>query len=133
MPYCIRSRKKQAKIKVQTLLISHLALSDLLMGANMLILAIADAYYGQYFPSYVDTWRQSFACKLAGFLSIFSSEGSVFFITLISIDRMLGIKYPFGGHQLEIKSARICVTLAWLMALVISVIPISLTSDKENF
>ena len=131
--YCIRSRKQQAKIKVQTLLISHLALSDLLMGANMLILAIADVYYGQYFPSYVHTWRQSFVCKLAGFLSIFSSEGSVFFITLISIDRMLRIKYPFGGHRLEIKSARICVTLAWLIALLISVIPISLSSDKGNF
>ena len=133
LAYCLRSRKQQAKIKVQTLLISHLALSDLLMGVNMLILAIADVYYGQYFPSYAHTWRQSFACKLAGFLSIFSSEGSVFFITLISIDRMLRIKYPFGGRRLEIKSARICVALAWLMALLISVIPISLTSDEGNF
>ena len=128
--FCVRSRKQQAKIKVQTLLISYLALSDLLMGVNMLILAIADVYYGQYFPSYVHKWRHGFACKLAGVLSIFSSEGSVFFITLISIDRMLRIKYPFGGHRLEIKSARIFVTLAWLMALLISVIPISLTSDK---
>ena len=131
--YCIRSRKQQAKIKVQTLLISHLAMSDLLMGVNMLILAIADVYYGQYFPSYAHKWRQGFACKLAGFLSIFSSEGSVFFITLISIDRMLRIKYPFGGNRLETKSACICVTLAWLMALLIGVIPISLTSDKGNF
>ena len=131
--YCIRSRKQQAKIKVQTLLISHLALSDLLMGANMLILAIADVYYGQYFPSYVHTWRHRFACKIAGFLSIFSSEGSVFFITLISIDRMLRIKYPFGGHQLKIKYGRICVALVWSMALLIGVIPISFTSDKGKF
>ena len=131
--FCIRLRKQQTRNKVQALLISNLALSDLLMGVNMLILAIADVYYGQYFPSYADIWRQSFSCKLAGFLSIFSSEGSVFFITLISIDRMLGMKYPFGGHRLEIKSARICVTLAWLMALLISVIPISLTNEKGNF
>ena len=131
--YCICLQKQKAKIKVQTLLISNLALSDLLMGVNMLILATADMYYKRYFPSYAHTWRQSFACKLAGFLSIFSSEGSVFFITLISIDRMLRIKYPSGSHQLEIKSTCICVTLTWLMALVISVIPISLTSDKGNF
>ena len=132
--YCVRSRKRQAN-KVQTLLISHLALSDLLMGVNMLILAIADVYYGQYFPSYAHTWRQGVACKLSGFLSIFSSEGSVFFITLISIDRMLGIKYPFVDHpsRFKTKSACICATLAWLMALLISVIPISLTSDKGNF
>ena len=131
--YCVRSRKQQAKIKVQTLFISHLALADLLMGVNMLILAIADVYFGQYFPSYAHIWRRGFVCKFAGFLSIFSSEGSVFFITLISIDRMLRIKYSFGGHRLEIKSARICVTLTWLMALLISVIPISLTKDEGNF
>ena len=131
--YCVRSRKRQAN-KVQTLLISHLALSDLLMGVNMLILAIADVYYGQYFPSYAHVWRQGFVCKFAGFLSILSSEGSVFFITLISIDRMLGIKYPFGGkYRLGTKSARIFVALAWLMAFLISVIPISLASDKGNF
>ena len=131
--YCVRSRKRQAN-KVQTLLISHLALSDLLMGVNMLILAIADVYYGQYFPSYAHVWRQGFVCKFAGFLSILSSEGSVFFITLISIDRMLGIKYPFGGkYRLGTKSARIFVALAWLMAFLISVIPINLASDKGNF
>ena len=130
--YFIRTRKRQGSNKVQTLLISHLALSDLLMGVNMLILAVADAYYGGYFPSYSHTWRQGFACKLAGFLSIFSSEGSVFFIALISIDRMLGIKYPFGGHRLTTKWARISVALAWLTAFLISAIPIGLVSDKGD-
>ena len=126
----VRTQKRQGN-KVQTLLISHLALSDLLMGVNMLILASADAYYGEYFPSYAHVWRQGFACKLAGFLSIFSSEGSVFFIALISIDRLLGIKYPFGG-PLSTKWARFCVGLAWLMAFLISVIPIALATDMGD-
>ena len=130
--YFVRSRKREAD-KVQTLLISNLALSDLLMGVNMLILALADVYYGGYFPSHADVWRQGFPCKLAGFLSIISSEGSVFFIALISIDRMLGIKYPFGGgFRLTTKWARICVVLAWLMAFLISVTPIGLATDKGN-
>ena len=132
MAYFVRSRKRQAN-KVQTILISHLALSDLFMGVNMLILASADVYYGGYFPSHVDMWRQGFPCKLAGFLSIFSSEGSVFFIALISIDRMLGIKYPMGGGlRLTTKWARICVALAWLAAFLISVIPIGLATDMGN-
>ena len=103
------------------------------MGVNMLLLAAADVYYGEYFPSYAHVWRHGFACKLAGFLSIFSSEGSVFFITLISIDRLLGIKYPFDdGFRLTTNLARICVSLAWLTALLISVIPIALTTDKGH-
>ena len=131
--YYVRSHKRQAN-KIQTLLISHLALADLLMGVNMLILASADVYYGEFFPSYAHLWRQGFACKLAGFLSIFSSEGSVFFIVLISIDRLLGIKYPFGGGlRLEsTKWARVCVVFAWLMAFLISVIPIALATDRGD-
>ena len=129
--YCVRSRKKQGN-KVQTLLISHLALSDLLMGVNMLLLAIGDLYYGEYFPSYSHSWRHGFACKLAGFLSIMSSEGSVFFITLISIDRLLGIKYPFGDHMLSTKLARLCVLLAWLAAFLIGAIPIGLASNRAD-
>ena len=128
--YYVRSGKKQGN-KVQTLLISHLALSDLLMGVNMLILASADVYYGEFFPSYAHLWRQGFACKLAGFLSIFSSEGSVLFIALISIDRLLGIKYPFGG-PLSTKWARFCVVLAWLVAFLLSVIPIALATDTGD-
>ena len=129
--YYVRSGKKQGN-KVQTLLISHLALSDLLMGVNMLILASADVYYGEFFPSYAHLWRHGFACKLAGFLSIFSSEGSVLFIALISIDRLLGIKYPFGELQLSTKWVRFCVVLAWLVAFLISVIPIALASDTGD-
>ena len=130
--FFVRSRKRQAN-KVQTLLITNLALSDLLMGVNMLILASADVYYGEFFPSQVHVWRHGFLCNLAGFLSIFSSEGSVFFIALISIDRMLGIKYPFGGGlRLSTKWARILAALAWLTAFLISVIPIGLATDEGN-
>ena len=130
--FFVRSRKRQAN-KVQTLFITNLALSDLLMGVNMLILASADVYYGEYLPSQVHLWRHGFPCKLAGFLSIFSSEGSVFFIVLISIDRMLGIKYPLGGGiRVNAKWARIFVALAWLTAFLISVIPIGLVTDRGN-
>ena len=129
--YYVRRHKREAD-KVQTLLISHLSLSDLLMGVNMLILASADVYYGEYFPSYAHVWRQGFACKLAGFLSIFSSEGSVFFIALISIDCLLRIKYPFSGFQLYTKWTKFCVALAWLMAFLISVIPIALATDTGD-
>ena len=129
--YCVRSRKKQGK-KVQILLISNLATSDLLMGVNMLLLAVGDVYYGEYFPLYSNSWRHGFACKFAGFLSILSSEGSVFFITLISIDRFLGIKYPFGEHKLTTKFARFLVLMAWLVAFLIGAIPIGLAGNRGD-
>ncbi|XP_072023535.1 uncharacterized protein [Amphiura filiformis] len=72
--------------KVQNILLGNLAVSDFLMGVYMIIIASADVHFGQYFPMSAELWRISHVCKLAGALSIVSSEASVLFITLISID-----------------------------------------------
>ena len=118
---------------VQVLLIENLAASDLLMGVNMLIIASADAYYQQYFPSESDGWRNGPICKLAGILSVLSSEASVFFITLISIDRFLAVKYPRGTQRLTKKSATIALTSLWSLALLLSIIPTCTSGLNPDF
>ena len=118
---------------VQVLLIENLAASDLLMGVNMLIIASADAYYQQYFPSESGVWRNGPVCKFAGILSVLSSEASVFFITLISIDRFLAIKYPRGMQRLTKKSATIALTSLWSLALLLSIIPTCTSGLNPDF
>ncbi len=118
---------------VQVLLIENLAASDLLMGVYMLIIASADAYYRQYFPSESDDWRNGPICKLAGTISVLSSEASVFFITLISIDRFLSIKYPRGTQRLTKKSATISLICLWCFAFLLSIIPTSFSGVDPDF
>ena len=128
-----RCRRQGRENIIQVLLIENLAASDLLMGVYMLIIASADAYYQQYFPSESDEWRNGPLCKLAGVLSVISSEASVFFITLISIDRFLAIKYPRGKHRLTKKSARITVICLWSLALLLSIVPTSVGGKNPDF
>ena len=71
-------------------------------------------------------------CQLAGFLSVISSEASVFLITLISIDRFLGVVFPFSRFRFHTKSVRINVFIAWLMAFILSLLPITLRSAFGN-
>ena len=118
--------------KVQTLLITQLSLSDLIMGISMLLLAFGDVYYAEYFPYYSHAWRNGFVCKLTGALSMLSSEGSVCFVALISIDRFMGVKYPFSGRRLGTKSTRVCIGLIWLFSIFISVIPFILVDHHEG-
>ena len=126
--------KRQGKENIiQVILIENLAASDLLMGAYMLIIASADAYYQQYFPSESDEWRNGPLCKLAGVLSVLSSEASVFFITLISIDRFLAIKYPRGKQRLTMRSAIITLICLWSLALLLSIIPTSVGGKNPDF
>ena len=49
-------------------------------------------------------WRASVLCRIAGTLAITSSEASVLFVTLISIDRFITIKFPYSIHKLRVKS-----------------------------
>ena len=118
---------------VQVLLIKNLAASDLMMGVYMLIIASADAYYQQYFPSWSNVWRNGPLCKLAGTLSVLSSEASVFLITLISIDRFLVIKYPHRKWRLTKRSTLKVLMCLWSLALLLSVLPVSFSGWKHEF
>ena len=110
-------QKHGQKSKVQDLLLSNLALSDLVMGFYMLMIACADVYFGVDFPMYSESWRSGITCRIAGGLSILSSEASVFFVTLISIDRFICIRFPFTTKKLSKRSAFRVTTLIWLFAI----------------
>ena len=129
--FCFRYVEKDGG-KVQKFLISNLSLSDLLMGVSMVLLAGADAYFGVYFPSYASIWRSGSLCKLAGILSILSSEASVFFITLISFDRFLAVKYTFSSRRIGSTSVKVCVGILWFVSGILSVIPTLLSSAYPN-
>ena len=116
LSYRCRNRQENT---VQVFLISNLSISDMLMGIYMIIVASADLYYKEFFPS--ESWRLSFTCKFAGTLSILSSEASVLFVTLISLDRFMGIRYTFSIYRLGSKSSKVLSMLLWVIAIVLSV------------
>lgn len=129
--FCIRCFSKD-RGKVQSILILHLSLSDFLMGINMIIIAVADAYYANYFPSYADSWRQGIMCKLAGALSLLSSEASVFLLTLITFDRFQGVKYPLSSNRMRPKYAKFSVCVIWCVAILLSVTPVVLSGIYQD-
>ena len=116
----------------QNILILQLALSDLFMGVNMLMLASVDLYYSRDFPSFSDTWRESILCRIAAALSTFSSEASVFFVTLISYERYLGVRYPLGFKGIGKKRSKIGIAICWFISIVIAVVPSALL-QKDLF
>ena len=120
-------------IKVQDRFLSNLALSDLLMGIYMIILASADIYFGKYFPMLADQWRSGITCRVTGAIAIISSEASVFFVTLISIDRFVNIRFPFSKFKFKRQSAMIAIFSAWLLAFILGVIPSAFAGRNFRF
>ena len=106
-----------------SIMVLNLAISDFMMGVYMLIIAGADLHFGDKYSQVAKEWRSSGLCKLAGVLSVMSSEASVFIVTLISVDCFHGIVYPFSSRRLRKKSTTVLILLVWLLSLGLSVGP----------
>ena len=120
-------------IQVHSFLISNLAISDLMIGIYLLIIAGADFHYRGVYIVYDQRWRRSELCQAAGFLSTFSSELSVCTLTLITIDRLISIIFPFKIKNLEIKTARIVMCIMWVCVIVMAALPLMPIEYFQNF
>ncbi|XP_072043266.1 uncharacterized protein [Amphiura filiformis] len=119
--------------RIQSILLSNLAISDLLMGIYMVIIACADIHFGDHFPMRSETWRTGGMCKFAGTVAIMSSEASVFFVTFISIDRFICIKFPDSAKKDRIRSTFVIVALMWILSFALGLVPSVLAGKNFKF
>ena len=119
--------------KVFTLLLCNLAASDFLMGIYMVIITSADIYFGDNFPLQSEAWRSGITCRIAGALSTISSEASVFFVMIISIDRFISIKFPFSTKKLGKRPIIVITVFTWIVAFLLGTVPSVLSGAKFEF
>ena len=127
-------RKRGAHEKnVMSILLRHLAASDFLMGIYMFIIASADIYFGNNFPMQSESWRSGITCRIAGAMSIISCEASVFFVTVISIERLIAITFPYSSRKLGKYSVKVVATVVWTISFVLGIVPSVLAGLKFKF
>ncbi len=127
------SKLKGSKNKPQMLLILNLAASDFLMGLYLLIIAVADLYYGNNFLLQTATWRSSIVCRIAGVIGLVSSEASVFLVTLISFDRFMGVVFFMSRFRLTTRVTVKVLAALWLVAVGVSATASALSATSGNF
>jgi hypothetical protein len=111
--------------RVNSFLLTNLAVSDFLMGVYMLIIAYKDRVWdGVYFKHDI-SWRASDLCIFAGVISTASSEVSVFTLTTITIERMVCIVFPFKFQRWSMKKASAIMSFVWILGICISLIPLA--------
>ncbi|XP_033117159.1 G-protein coupled receptor GRL101-like [Anneissia japonica] len=108
---------------VQSILITNLAVSDLLMAVYMIIIAGVDLRYRGVYATFAEAWKTSFLCSFAGSISTLSSECSVFMLMLMSFDRAVTIANPFSNIRLNRKRCIKIIGVAWLVIILISFLP----------
>ena len=128
--YSKRGARKQLGFDV---FVTHLCVSDFLMGVYLAIIGVADRwYYGSY--EWNDRkWKQSVACQLAGFLSLLSSEVSAFTICFITLDRFLAIRFPLKDFRFKVKSAQALSVAGWVVGVVLATVPLLPFTEHWQF
>ncbi len=130
----IHCHKTQSTVHtVQSIMMGNHALADFLMGAYLGIIAVADFYFGNEYHVHSDSWRYGIPCRVAGFLFLFSTEASIFFLTLISFDRFMGAVCPSSNLRYTILSARLSCMILWLISIAVGVVPIVFASPESPF
>ncbi|XP_064080613.1 G-protein coupled receptor GRL101-like [Macrobrachium nipponense] len=119
--------------KVHSFLITNLALGDLCMGLYLLIIAAVDVNYRGVYFLYDAIWRTSTLCQLAGFFSTFSSELSVFTLTVITLERFVVIMFPFRVSRLSMSWTKVIMGGVWVCVGLLAALPLVDIHYFRNF
>ena len=104
--------------------VTHLCVSDFMMGVYLVIMGGADRVYMNTYLWEDTGWRNSVTCKVAGFLSLLSSEVSASIICLVTVDRFLVVRFPFSRLRFQRRSAQLCCLVLWTMGTVLATVPL---------
>ena len=125
-----RGAKKQLGFDV---FVTHLCVSDFLMGVYLTIIGVADRiHYGTY-VWYERAWTHSIACHLAGFISFVSNEVSAFLICFITLERFISVRFPLKGFRFTLKSAQVLSVAGWVVGVVLAAVPLLPFTEHWQF
>ena len=114
--------------------VAHLCVADFLMGVYLAVIGVVDRLYQGTYLWEDNTWKDSAGCKVAGFLSLVSSEVSALVIALITIDRFLVLRFPFSNFRFEARSAQVACFSVWAVGVLLAGLPLlSLTDDWQFY
>ncbi|XP_063236107.1 lutropin-choriogonadotropic hormone receptor-like [Bacillus rossius redtenbacheri] len=114
-----------SRLSVPKFLMCNLALADLCMGLYLLLIAATDAHsIGEYFNHAID-WQRGVGCQVAGFLTVFSSELSVYTLAVITTERWHAITHAVHvDRRLRLGAAVRVMGAGWLYALAMAALPV---------
>ena len=117
-----------------SIFVTNLSMADFFMGVYLAIVGVADEIYRGEYLWYDDQWKESTVCKIAGFLSLMSSEVSAFIICLITLDRFLALRFPFSSLHFSRSSALAACAIVWVVGIALATVPLlPMTSPWEFY
>nr|KAG5693992.1 hypothetical protein BaRGS_002290 [Batillaria attramentaria] len=113
--------------------VTHLSVSDFLMGLYLAMIGLADRHYLGTYLWEDSHWRHNPACKMAGFMSLLSNQVSAFIICLITLERFLVVRFPFSDYRFRKRSGHVACAVAWVVGHVTALVPLLPATSHWEF
>nr|XP_057914998.1 lutropin-choriogonadotropic hormone receptor-like [Doryrhamphus excisus] len=113
------------KLTISKFLICNLALADMCMGIYLMLIAFKDCDSRREYFNYAAAWQTGPGCGIAGFLTMFSCELSVYTLTVISLERWYTIvnALDFNKRLCMHRVANIMLA-GWIFSLLVAALPL---------
>ncbi|OAD62199.1 Relaxin receptor 1 [Eufriesea mexicana] len=111
--------------RVLTIIIRNLAVSDMLMGIYLFIIAVTDMIFRDNYNQVASSWMSSWFCTFVGALAMISLEVSVLILSFMSLERYMLIAAPLKGHRtMTPQTASASVIIIWIVGFTLALVPV---------
>ena len=106
-----------------SVLITNLAISDLIMGICLFVVASADQLFRGQYRNHHTQWRLGPLCELCAFFSTVSRQMSVFTLTIITTDVLMAVSKNIHWGKLNVRNILTLLVLGWFFWAIFASVP----------
>ncbi|XP_072293708.1 lutropin-choriogonadotropic hormone receptor [Eucyclogobius newberryi] len=116
---------RRHKLTISRFLMCNLAFADLCMGLYLMLIAFMDIYSLHEYYNHATNWQTGPGCGIAGFLTVFASELSVYTLTVISLERWHTISNAMHvNKRLKMHHVAAMMAAGWGFSLLVALLPL---------
>ncbi|KAJ0066703.1 hypothetical protein NL108_002290 [Boleophthalmus pectinirostris] len=113
------------KLTISRFLMCNLAFADLCMGLYLMLIAFMDIHSRHEYYNHATDWQTGPGCGIAGFLTVFASELSVYTLTVISLERWHTITNAMHvNKRLKMHHVAAMMGAGWVFSLFVALLPL---------
>ncbi|XP_041644933.1 LOW QUALITY PROTEIN: lutropin-choriogonadotropic hormone receptor-like [Cheilinus undulatus] len=113
------------KLTISRFLMCNLAFADLCMGLYLMLIALMDRRSRHEYYNHATDWQTGPGCGVAGFLTVFASELSVYTLTVISLERWHTITNAMHvDKRLRMPHVAAMMGAGWSFSLLVALLPL---------
>ncbi|XP_036979190.1 lutropin-choriogonadotropic hormone receptor-like isoform X2 [Acanthopagrus latus] len=114
-----------SKFTISRFLMCNLAVADLCMGLYLMLIAFMDYHSHHEYYNHATDWQTGPGCGIAGFLTVFASELSVYTLTVISLERWHTITNAMHvNKRLRMHHVAAIMGAGWGFSLLVALLPL---------